>query len=1346
MQLILLRILHIVFLQLLLATSVFAASQGEYHFRTCSPKGGFYYDGVQGIVQDGDGFIWILLENDLQRFDGYEYKRYSQHFQDSGILNFWHILKDTSGTLYVSTSKGLFRYVKLTDSFEKLFNKPAFAMTIDSENTLWCAFDDGLYRFKLEDTPQECLYKQKSKRYIKYFSQGKSGMYLAASFNKIFYSNNKAPTTLTLFYQLPDGYNIADISLVEEHLWILTQKHGVLKIDVHTKTINQWQLGDAKTPKNTLYIDKNNNVWVGTQQGLYILNPQTGDIQKHLRSNSRFDTFSLPNNSVWTIKGDSRQNIWIGTYAGGLCYVNIDEELYFKTYTPYESAISHNLVSSFAEDGELLWIGTAGGGLNCLNRKTETFAHYKSNGANSLSYNSINSLTVDSQQRLWIAMYRGGLDCFDIRTKRFRHFRNNPVDRKSLYSNDIRKILLTGDSNLWIAYQIDKAMISLFSLKTETSTHYPLGNDNYVLDILKDRYENLWILTEKTLYHMDTKKSVIKDFAKMGTLKSQSLGIDTKGNLWIGTIGQGLVKCDISTRELVTYADILQYNDVYIINSICSDLFNCLWVGTNNGLFRYSIDDNTLHRFDESDGLQGSVYHNLASLHGKENKMYFGGTNGFTVIDTRDIGFNHLKPRILISDFYINNTLAIPTWKDASKREIKLNYKQDNFGFKFSSDNYFQPDKNRFKYRLHGYDDRWLVVDAQNRTAMYSQIPSGTYYFEVLAANNDGVWGDPIVLKIRRTPAPWASWWAYSLYIIVALCVVLLMSYYYYRQRKLKLQLYIDNLDKQKKEELHQSQLRFFTNVSHDFRTPLSLILGALDNMKQEDIKEYYHSILHNNAQRLLNLVNELMDFRTFENGKMQLRIQTANVNQMIEEFSSDFRDYALKHNIKFTVLCDPKLPETLHIDKQILEKVVMNLLNNSFKYTEDGGEIQIITYSDISKFRSEYKYSYQVPETQISANNFVLVVSDTGIGISKDSIQNVFDRYYKVNTANLNQHLGTGIGLALVKSLMLLHKGTISIFSERGKGTDIAVYFSTNTSIYEDSEFTDISTVEPELSLSLPEGDVNNIMDDILPNGKKRILIVEDNNDLRKLLSNFLSLRYEIIEAANGVEASQILTETDVELILCDIMMPLKDGITLCCEVKADVNTSHIPFIMLTAKTGLDAQMEGVGSGADLYFEKPVDFNLLLLTLNNIFCRQKHLREYYAQNYYADSVELSANEQDNTFIKKVIEVIDANLSRADIDIGYISSELSMSQRKFYSKLKMLTGKSAVQFILNYKLKRAARMIIEQDMAIQQVMEQIGIKSFSYFTTAFRKEFGESPSSFATQHKKKKKNSDQSPS
>jgi len=812
--------------------------------------------------------------------------------------------------------------------------------------------------------------------------------------------------------------------------------------------------------------------------------------------------------------------------------------------------------------------------------------------------------------------------------------------------------------------------------------------------------------------------------------------LDDSGNIWIGTIGNGLVKYNPANDEITQYDDIMKYNISAVFN-ICYDVEGFLWIGTDNGLISYNIRTNESRRFDKNDGLQGDVYYPLATMKGHDGRIYFGGTNGFSILKPSELSTNAHKPQVMISDFFIDNKPAkLKIEKKEDRNQIVLNYNQNNFGFKFSSDNFLIPQKTIYKYRLKGYDDRWIEVNAVIRSAFYSKVRAGVYYLEVLAANNDGVWNtEPTVLKIIQRPAPWFSVGAVLCYILLALFIALWIFKYYKSKKDLELQLYVENIEKQKKEEIHQSQLRFFTNISHDFRTPLSLIVAALEPLRQEGLKEYYYRILNSNTHRLLNLVNELMDFRAIENAKVKLEIRLLNLNEFVEQLAADFIDFARQKDITYEIVCDSNLPEKLFFDKNIVEKVVMNLLNNAFKYTPGGGKIVIRTH--ISKFNSDYKNSFIVEGDYVPEHCFGITVSDTGVGISKESIQSVFERFYKVSSNNLDSHLGTGIGLALVKSLVLLHKGTIAVFSERNVGTDITVNLTIDENFYDPDNFADDVDEAQKASDVVDEVENGNTLTcNLIEKSKKKILFAEDNEELRLLIANYLSADFQIIQAEDGLTAKKIISKKSVDLIISDIMMPNMDGISLCKELKNNIETSHIPVLLLTAKSGIDSKFEGVDSGANYYFEKPVSPLLLKKTIINIFQQQKYLKEYYAKNHFADSAELSSNERDTEFLRLFIDVIDKNLDQSDMDVNNIAAEMSMSRSKLYRKVKTMTDMSIIEFILSYKLKKAARLIIETDNSMREIMDVIGIESQAYFTNAFKKEFGETPTAFATRFKK----------
>ena len=1341
--------------------SQWAVATENYKFRILSPDGGFYYDGVKAIEQDADGFIWIMMDYELYRFDGYHYKKYYPYFASIAPTEKWvfnNMASDSSGYLYVNTSNGLYRYNPVTDSFRKILDKTITVKT-DKKNNIWVWNGDVWRILDAQDgTLKTPLFDGKEVTYTNpAFCMHYNDLYTFIN-HKVYRFNYAGNEFVQCFTMPHEDAPIRFARASMGKLWVFINKYGLYKIDLSTFRIEDhyenFPFGNKGNTLRAFYIDKKGYIWFGAMNGLYILDPVTRRLSHY--EHSRTEPFSLPNNSIWTINEDRQRNVWLGTYTGIVCYVNIDESNAFTTYLPQNSKLNHTPVSAFAEDRQYLWIGTEGGGVNRMDKATGEFSFLTNE--NGLTSNNVKSLVTDAGHNVWLATFMGGLDCYDIGTKGIANYKRVKEERNSLLVNDVRKTIQEADSGLWVAYQHHKPVVSYFSFKEKAFTHYSLDSTatgEYIFDILRQGEKYLWGISNETLYRMDITTHAVEKFMPGDStyMGLYTFCLDASGGIWIGTIGNGLIKFDTNTSRYIYLKELLQHN-IYSIYSICYDSGN-IWMGTDNGLYCYNIVRNELMNFDKREGTQGQVYYPLASMKGEDGKIYFGGTNGFTVIDTKKISRNEYKPKALISDFFIDHKPSHPdyTFSD-SVPQIVLGYDEINFGFQFSSDNYHIPEKNLFRYRLKGYDDRWITTNAASRTAMYSKVPAGTYYFEVLAANNDGVWGDiPTIIKIVRKPAPWFSWPAYILYGLITLGILYMIYRYYSEKKRLKMQLYIESIEKDKKEQIHQAQLRFFTNISHDFRTPLSLIIAALDKLRREGLKEYYYRILNGNAQRLLNLVNELMDFRTIENGKMKLELEPLDMNGFVKGIAADFTDYAAQRHITFRVKCDAALPVPVFADKSIVEKIVMNLLNNAFKYTPDHGTVTLETKSGDEQFVSRYQSSYTVGEGADASRMFFIIVSDTGVGVSGESIGSVFERFYKVNTVNADSHLGTGIGLALVKSLVLLHKGSIAIYSERNEGTDMVVRFPLDNTVFDETDFLKQEGGEPEDMQQTQEsadlksaGNIENLKSagaleeekDLLPSNKKRILIAEDNEDLRVLIAEFLSDEFQVVQAADGLEALKLITESEFDLVISDIMMPHKDGVSLCNDVKGNINTSHIPFVLLTAKTSLESKLEGVDSGADLYFEKPVDLNYLKLSLQNVFKNQQQLKEYYAKNYYADSSELATNEQDSKFLKDFISFIEANLDQSEMDINRIAGELSMSRSKLYTKVKSLTGKSVVEFVLNYRLRKAAKLIIEENMTMKEVMMQIGIESQPYFTNSFKKMFGETPTAFAKKHKSPK--------
>ena len=1335
----------LLFLGLLVSILDVFPANDNYRFRTMSPEGGFYYDGVKEIEQDQAGFIWVMMDYELYRFDGYHFKKYYPYFaklQPAERWIFTNMASDSSGCLYVNTNNGVYRYEAVTDRFERIYG-PVSSVEVDNSDRLWMRKRQLWHLWDEKSGELSApLYDDRKPGFVNAaFCAYHQDLY--SFIRQRIYRFNYAENRFELCYVLPDTEgSIRFAQACKGSLWVFVNKDGLYQIDLTTFRVIKHFKPSPEYDGSALrafYVDTEGQVWMGTMDGIYILNTEDGQVSHY--KHSRSDSFSLPNNSVWKIYGDKQSNVWIGMYSGKLCCVNVNESDAFKTWIPEPGGLSYAPVSTFAEDGNTLWIGTEGGGLNRMEISTGKVTPFTYKEGQAL--NNVKSLVLDNERRLWISTYREGLDVYDTRRGSMTRYRHDKNDGRSLRVDDVRKTVLEADSGLWVAYQYPQPIISYFSFRTRSFVHYTLDDsENYLFDIQRQGENKLWAISNEALYCMDVhtrkvEKILPEDSTYLGLF---TFCLDDSDNIWIGTIGNGLVKFDTKAMRFMPQKDVLRQN-IYSIYTLCYDAGN-VWMGTDDGLYCYDIAQNHLSRFDKGENTQGQVYYPLASLKGVDGTLYFGGTNGFTAVSPKKISYNAYKPKAVISDFFIDHESVLPEYRlNGSVREVVLDYDQTNFGFQFSSDSYHVPEKNRFRYRLRGYNNAWITVNAQNRTAMYSKVPAGSYYFEVYAANSDGVWSEqPTVIKVVRKTAPWFSWPAYLCYLLIFAGGVYAICRHFSEKKKFKMLLYQESVERDKKEQIHQAQLRFFTNISHDFRTPLSLIMAALDKLRREGLKEYYYRILNGNVQRLLNLVNELMDFRTVENGMMKLELEPLDINRMVQEIGNDFTDYAKERHIDFRMACDKALSSSVYADKNVVEKIVMNLLNNAFKYTREKGSILLETRGPGDVFVSRHKNSFTVGDCGDHA--FSLIVSDTGVGISAESISSVFERFYKVNTVNADSHLGTGIGLALVKSLVLLQKGSVTIYSERDKGTDMVVRLPLDTALFRETVFkkekTETADTPADVSQET-ETDAQEEMEARLQEenrNKKRILLVEDNADLRALIAEALADEFMVVQSVDGLDALKRMEETDFDLVISDIMMPNKDGVSLCNDIKKNLNTSHIPVVLLTAKTSLESKIEGVDSGADLYFEKPIDLTYLKLSLLNVFRNRQQLKEHYARNYYADSSELVTNEQDNRFLKQFIEFVESHMDLPQMDVGQIAEELGMSRSKLYSKVKGLTGKSVVEFVLNCRLRKAARLIIGESLTMREVMMRVGIESQAYFTNSFKKVFGETPTSFAAKHKK----------
>lgn len=1350
----------LLFFTFILSVSVFGAD--EYKFRTLSPYGGLSTDGVKSVCQDKEGFTWVIVNDEIFRFDGFNFKKYSGKLKDNQentAVSYRSLYVDSEGNLYLSTSVGVFLYRKKLDSFVLWQSDPVTKIIEDYYGNLWLV-DKGISIYNKEKRGLIGFYSanKESEDHNNVLFADKSGnVFFSTEFGKVAMVKGKS-REIDYLYSFPDRIKIISMHLLGNHLWVLSERKGLFAVDIKNKAVVKkydFFLQDKEnvTPAKCLFVDQNNIIWIGTQQGLYAFNPQTEENRLFLQDSEK--PFTIVNNSIWTITGDDAGNMWIGTYSGGLSYLSPYDKNGISNVSLKSYGFSQKAVSSFAEINGNVWFGTEGGGLYCYDESKKKIKGYfhESNNKNSLRYNNVKTL-LWQDNFLWIGMYRGGIDRLDLNTGKFKNYGEKDPEKRIL-SDEVVKFEAERDSGMWVIYQRYGKILTFFSFTDNTSHHYfleteednhPQTNEVTMIDISRGDGNDLWLASSSSIFRFNTKERRCKNINRLsgqvgsnGNINIKTIYYDKhRSCLWIGTRNHGLAQYDVKTKEIKFHDSILKIEKT-AINSIKSDKKGNLWLGSETGLFYFDVGNNSFYRYDKNDGLQSPVFYPRSVFKSSNGTIYFGGTEGFNYFDPQRITTNRLKPKILLVDFLANSKSIgddVGLLTDfVSNSKIRLSYNQNDIGFELSSTNYLMPTKNRYKYRLKGYSDEWTEVDASRRYVSYSKLPSGKYVFEAQAANNSGVWGDIQRFGIDIKPAPWNTTFAYIIYFILISISMYLIHKEKIRRDNLKNEIYLAERRKRDQEENHQAQLRFFTNITHDFKTPLTLMLGTLDYIEHEKYKipPYYLKSLKTNSSRLLQLVNEVIDFRTVENGIMRLKLDNINFNNLIYDLASNMRDYAYHKDIKLKIVTTPTLLNSIIVDLKVVEKIVINLLDNALKYTPKKGLVTIETYQDIFSYKTIYSYSYAEGLVSNEKEMFGFVVRDTGVGISEESISKVFNRFYRVEDNDNDSHLGSGIGLALVKSLILLHDGFITIASERGIGTDIIVGFPLiNIQHTDEIEYEEINEIisDNKEYVTIPE----------LKHTKQthNILYVEDNKSIKQLVSSFLIPNFDLTFASNGEEALSLIKKQNFDLILSDWMMPVMDGISLCKRVKNNPEFSHIPFILMTVRSGVENQLEGFGAGAEAYLEKPINFQLLQKTIFNLLQLRDNFRIHFADNYFIDTKESTLNKTTNETLNKFIDIVQRRITEQEVDLDEIALEMNMSRRKLFSFIKDNTGKSIVEFIRSFKIRLAARLIVEEGLTIKEVMPRVSIESQSYFSKAFKDEFGESPSAFLAKIRNKK--------
>jgi signal transduction histidine kinase/DNA-binding response OmpR family regulator/streptogramin lyase len=993
--------------------------------------------------------------------------------------------------------------------------------------------------------------------------------------------------------------------------------------------------------------------------GIDIFNPKSGQFT-HIGPRENKVYSGLTNNYVETLFIDSKQNLWAGTWDGGLYFLKNGDKK-FINFT----------------------VNNSGGGLTS---------------------NNIISITEDLEGTIWFASWDKGLHSFNPDTGKFTNYRSEPFLKSRISDSYVTKILVDKKDNLWVATR----NIGLFKIKK-------LAKNTFSIVSMANRMSKEF-----------------KNYAKTEDILSLYEGKD--GSIWIGTKGSGLCKYNGKTDRFKWYnkQDGLEADNIV---GIIGDLKGNIWLSSNSGISRLDVKTDTFTSFTKNDGLLSNDFNRNATFRDEQGIIYFGNYFGLDYFNPSNIKVNTILPSLYLTDFKIFNKTVTTNQKGSplesaigETKSITLNSTQSVFTIEYTGINYTRPEKNQYAYYLEGLEKSWNYV-GRLRSATYTNLEQGDYVFKLKSANSDGKWNKEI-LELKITVLP--PWWKSSMALFSYVVLLLLGGYYFNKMMLIRLnknkEIILEQSKRLQEKVLNEKKFQFFTNISHELRTPLTLIMNSIDDIIRDDTlslatrtKEKLN-IVNKNTNRLYRLINELLDFKKLESNKLKVKAVKLNLVDFIKEVVIHFREELSIKGIEFDLDSDVS-DLSIWSDANMLEKIIFNILSNAIKVTPNGGTININLQSTDKLFHLPL-----VSKTE-GVKAVEIIISDTGPGIEKGEVEKIFERFYQVENLNKTYYGGTGIGLELVRDFVRLHKGEIEVDSKVGEGTTFTIILPMGKSHFDDSEIL-LDSIEVQVknkqsitSLEIEKETEKGI--DIDENlHKYTLLIVEDNYELRDYLKNELEKEYKVLVANNGKSGIDLANEFLPDIILTDVMMPEMNGFDFCKNIKGDLRTSHIPVLMLTAKTEIEDRIEGIEVGADAYMAKPFDMRLLRLRMSQLLTS----RQLIFNKYFSLISEVPEGTKtlslDKEFIEKVLNYIKENISNPDLNVESLAAQLKLSRSQFYRKIKVLTNQTANEFLRNVRLQKAKQILERDNLSISEVCYKTGFSSPSYFTKCFKSYFG----------------------
>jgi signal transduction histidine kinase/DNA-binding response OmpR family regulator/ligand-binding sensor domain-containing protein len=1345
----------IIFLLVFLSTWAFqqvcAIDVTQYRFHVMPETS--YYGGIQSIAKDSLGRIWYTGPDAVFMYNGTSFYQLNELVSASDPVSRWRygmLLKDKGGRLFLQTNQGLLQFNYNRFSFDMIIRGKIRSLCLGDDGRLLMLRDSSLITYE-PNTKQQQQYPLPEDGRFDHVLTVKASIFLSRA-GKLFRFDPRSKTFG--FFTSLGADNLANDVVAHGGLfYFLTGRGGLFGVDASGAIQRQVPVafnGSRSVIAKKLYLDRLGVMWVATQMGLLLYDPANGDTK--LLTMTLNDNYSLPNNSIWTIYGDPDQGVWIGTYGGKLAYSSLyDKKVrYFK---PGPAGLNHPIVSGFAEDRQSnVWIGTEGGGLNYWNRRNNTFTYYLKSPAHALNSNMIKSMRFDSAKKyLYIAAFNGGITVYDEDSRKFSNldFRN-PLNQQPLtvydFSRDAQQAWWMTDPDEYLFYKAPgESKVSMVSI---------IGTDNKPLKleieaIYRDAQQMLRLITHQGLFVVNpvTKRVVTHYYLDNKPYSMNSLCCyceAANGDVWLGTLGSGV-------NVLKKDGSYLNYNSTNgfapkMVFGILEDVKSGnTWFSTSEGLYYY---DQATHIFEKAgfyiENSLGSFYIR-AAYKTAEGEMLFGGTNGFLVFDPANMSGNLQQPKVFFTDFLVNNSRVTagaphsPLQKDISglsnneKDKIDLSASQSNIEIRFSTNSYLEADKNRFSYRMKGLSDSWQLISPRQKSVQFFDLPGGDYVFEVKAANNDGVWGGEISrLYIHVDPPFFLSWWAYLLYIVTGAGLLFFIMRYYTNKEVFREKLALEAVKEQNMRELNQARTNFFTNISHDLKTPLTLVLDPLKQLREtlqaDDRATVYMQVIEKNVTRIQRMISQLLRFREIESQKITLNPQVADLVSFVRDVFGLFELYANKKNIE-TDIATHQQQLYVAFDYDIIEKILTNLFSNALKYTPNKGYVGVRIYESTAEEKARLdSHPGQEEKEYVS-----IEVLNTGDNFSEAQIATLFSAFNRLSASRPTFEESSGLGLAIVKELVDVLGGKIWMVNKLDKiSFTILLPFTKEANAgqvsgtvydYTISEFDDIMLAAAE-----PDGAGKNARK------ANSLLLIEDDPTLRTYLEQRLSEKYNVYTASDGMEGIIKAEKVYPQLIITDLMMPKSNGFEVCRHLRQNFKTSHIPIIMMSGKGDENHnRVKALEMGATVFIDKPFEVDFLLQQAETILKSQQELKEKYSKKFQVDPSNVTISSMDEELLRKAMKFIEENIDNPDYSVERFVSDMNIGRTILYQKIHDIVGMSIKEFILNIRLKRSAALLKQSDLTVAEIAYQTGFNNGKYFSICFKKQFEMSPSEFRKQ-------------